>query len=160
VVHLGIKELRKEKAMVKDREYPTGADVGTFGTWYVPVAGGVERVQALLIGTASTKQERHTHAGDQVADSRPCPACRWFEVRIFAHGFGETGYTVHTAGMSDLPGESDRGRAQSARDAFEAVHLLSSPGDGGRRFLSAPVRDALEQAALTDAAVSAALREW
>lgn len=146
--------------MVKDREYPDMSYVGTWGTFQVPGESGLESVRARLIGLASTRQDRHTHAGDRVADSRPCPACRWFEVRVFQHGFGETGYTVATAGMSDLPGETDRGRVQSARDAFEAVHLLSSPGDGGRRFLSAPVRDALEQASGIDPDTSTALREW
>lgn len=146
--------------MVRDREYPGPSDVGIFGTWTVPVEGGTERVQALLIGTASTRQTRHSHAGEHVPDRRPCPACRWFEVRIFEHGFNQTGYTVATTGASDIPGESDRGRVQYARDAFEAVHMLSSPGDGANRFLSAPVRDALEQAARTDQAVAEALRAW
>jgi hypothetical protein len=145
-----------------EHHFPGPEDVGQYATnWTVPVDGGTEDVhRAQLIGSARTKQDRHTHGGDFVTDSRPCPACRWFEVLIFLHGFGETGYSVHTSGVSNVPGEDDRGRVQRARDAFEAVHLLSSPGSGGRRFLSAPVRDALEQAALTDAPTAEALREW
>lgn len=146
--------------MAKNREYPDASCVGMWGTWKVPGAGGTETVRAQLVGLASTWQERHTHAGQAVSDSRPCPACRWFEVRVFARGFGETGYVMSTAGMSDLPREDDRGRVQEARDAFEAVHILSSPADGGRRFLSAPVRDALEKAAHWAPEFTAALADW
>lgn len=148
---------------VNKHGYPGVEDIGRRDNWLVPVDDGLTTISATLIGTATTYKDRHTHSGDVVPDDRPCPHCRWFEVRLFADdrpGRSRT-YLVHTGGITSVPGEHDRGRIQQARDAYEAVYVLSSPGRGPHRFLSAPVREALGLAAKNgDEEIARVLREW
>jgi len=144
-------------------EYPEEADVGRTDLWVLPVSSGADSIEfrGLLTGAASTRSDSHSHPGNFVPDRRRCPACRWFETRVFRESAGSGPCLIYNVGMSDVPGEDDRIKWQSARDAYEAVFLMSGTAEEtGRRFLSHVVRRALEQSAEYDPEFKAALARW
>jgi hypothetical protein len=138
--------------------HPEPEDVGTEGSWVIPLSStGTADFAGRLLGFASTRQEVHSHTG-RFTDGRPCTACRWFETAVFATAGSR--YSVLTSGMSNMPGETDRTKLREARDAMEAVFMLSSPGAGRGRFLSKPVQEMLEQAGEQDNGIGTALEQF
>jgi hypothetical protein len=93
-----------------------------------------------------------------VTDSRKCPACRWFEPRIFHETEGEHRYVIYTIGCSDVPGEKDLPRYRFGRDAFEALSVMKTPHPTtGVRSLVGVTRRMFEQAARLDPEIKKAL---
>jgi hypothetical protein len=141
-------------------DYPQPDEVGSTAAWELPLMeGGTLKTTAEFLGMATSQQDVHSHPGDYVPDNRPCPACRWFEQRIFRETGAERRYLIYTISASDLPGEVDRIRFRWAKDAYEAVFVVSVPNQwsAGKRFLPGQVRQTLEMAAERDPGIGEAL---
>lgn len=112
-----------------------------------------------LLGQGTTHRQEHLDLIHDVnsfaAPGERCPACRWFEVRIYAVDAGADdddesgGYYVETVGRSTVPGEVDRRRVRRVFEPRRIVATLVQSKDG-RVFVPLPSRGALEQAADRD----------
>lgn len=141
--------------MTDHLDLPTARHAGERGSWQLPVGreGAVKSIpDATFLGFGTTERSRHINHDDR--DYAPprvkCPACRWYESRLFkVHDSAthSTHYLLHHVGASIVPGEVDLCRYEEAYSAHEVVELLTvRPGpddvDGhGRRrepFLTRP----------------------
>jgi hypothetical protein len=141
--------------------YPQPDEVGEEDTWLLPLDhGGELEVFGVFLGVASARQDKHNHGGRFTPQDRRCPACRWYEPRIFRETDGARRYVLYTLGCSDMPGETDRPRYRYASDAHEAIFTMSTP-KGDTRFLTAPARSLFEMAARRDDEIRQALEnQW
>lgn len=138
--------------------YPQEDEVGESDTWRLPLLSDKELVfEGDFLGVASARQDRHNHAGDFAQKGRRCPACRWYEPRIFK--IKDTGkYLLYTLGCSEVPGEIDVPRYRYAVDAFEAVfNMATHDSEKSTRFLTTPARMMFLMAAEHDPAIADAL---
>lgn len=112
-----------------------------------------------FIGLGSTFRPthyRHPHTMFMESGSGyRCNRCRWFELRIF-YDNDQTGYLLHFAGRSMVPGEIQRYRIERALTAYELIEIMSGKAAHGQQsrndpdfvpHLTAPGRRALSQAA-------------
>lgn len=110
---------------------PDAEDVGVRRAWDIPVGrnGDVEEEpDATFIGFATTQLSRHVSHPD--SDFAPqgvkCPACRWYETRLFrVHDGDRQRYILHHAGGSRVPGEVYFFRYDEAFSAREVIELLT-----------------------------------
>jgi len=155
-------------------------------------------IRGRMLGFGSSQSDYHTHplntppptgaGGPSVRDatvatststSTRCPACRWFEARIFAvdaelspddvctcdvppdavdhehapHCGEEPArarYLVLTYGRTVVDGEHQRRRAVWTNSTFEVIEVLTQRAQGGEKFIPAPAARALAQAAALD----------
>lgn len=140
--------------------YPQEDEVGDSLRWDLPLNHGGLEFEGIFLGVASARQDRHAHGGEFTPPGRRCPACRWYEPRIFRETTGAHRYVLYTLGCSDLPGETDRPRYRYAADAYEAIFIMSTP-KGDTRFLTSPAMRMFEMAAVRDDEIEEALaRQW
>jgi hypothetical protein len=151
-----------ETIMITDERradlYPQPDEVGESDTWSLPLMQGKTlEIDAAFLGVASARQDKHNHAGTFAPKGRRCPACRWYEPRIFK--VTETGkYLLYTLGCSNLPGEVDVPRYRYAADAHEAIfNMATNDAEHGTRFLTTPAKMMFLMAAQHDATLAAAL---
>jgi hypothetical protein len=139
-----------------------------------------------LIGFATSQRENHSHPSRD-EDGGPiyvapggdrCPACRWFEVRIFlvsreyqddctcdappgndvthAEDCGavpaRARYLVLTYGLTLVPNEINKRRASWTNSPYEIIEILTQRGAGGS-FLPATSARVIAQAAVYDAGI-------
>lgn len=133
--------------------------------------GEIIMVRGRLLGFATSHREVHSHetrpnaAGEPTVFAVPgerCPACRWFEVRLFdveteLSPIGEPidrrgRYLVITAGMSVVPGEVIMRRSSWSDSGYEVVELLTQRR-GKHPYLPAPSARVLSQAAAWDSGI-------
>lgn len=111
-------------------DLPTARDVNTRGAWELPVgrAGQVHLLaDATFLGFGSTERTKHTnHASDYATPGVKCPACRWYESRLFkVHDEHAHHYVVHHVGASVVPGEVYLHRYEDAWSAHEVIELFT-----------------------------------
>lgn len=138
--------------------YPQENEIGDTDVWDLPLLHGKElTINAMFIGVASARQDKHNHAGRFAPAGRRCPACRWYEPRIFK--ITETGkYLLYTLGCSDLPDEVDVPRYRYATDAHQAIFdMATHDPEKNTRFLTTPAKMMFLMAADHDAAIAEAL---
>lgn len=138
--------------------YPQEDEVGEADVWHLPLMHGKTiDVDGTFLGVASARQDKHNHAGEHAPQGRRCPACRWYEPRIFKiEGNGK--YLLYTLGCSDLPDEIDVPRYRYATDAFEAIfNMATHDAEKNARFLTTPARLMFLMAAEHDEAIADAL---
>lgn len=138
--------------------YPQEDEVGETDNWHLPLLNGKTiDIGASFLGVASARQDKHNHPGDHAPKGRRCPACRWYEPRIFKiEGTGK--YLLYTLGCSDIPGEIDVPRYRYATDAFEAIfNMATHDPEKQVRFLTTPARMMFLMAAQHDPAIADAL---
>jgi hypothetical protein len=137
--------------------YPQPDEVGESDTWHLPLKSGTLDFDATFLGVASARQDKHNHEGEHAPKGRRCPACRWYEPRIFK--IADNGkYLLYTLGCSDIPGEIDVPRYRYAADAFEAIfNMATHDPDKNTRFLTTPAKMMFLMAAEHDDAVADAL---
>lgn len=138
--------------------YPTPDEVGEEDTWHLPLLrAGTLDLDAVFLGVASARQDRHNHPGEFAPADRRCPACRWYEPRIFR--ISDSGkYLVYTLGCSDMPGEVDVPRYRYAADAYEVIFNMSTIDEvTGNRFLTIPAKQMFLMAAEHDPDIAEAL---
>lgn len=141
--------------------YPQDDEVGETDIWDLPLEHDKDlEVRGIFLGVASARQDKHNHGGDFTPPGRRCPACRWYEPRIFRETGSERRYVLYTLGCSNMPGETDRPRFRFAADAHEAIFIMSTP-KGDTRFLTAPAMKMFEMAAGHDIEIKKALdQQW
>lgn len=140
--------------------YPQPDEIGDHDTWHLPLLHeGTLDLDAVFLGVASARQDKHNHAGEFADRGRRCPACRWYEPRIFR--VGDSGkYLMYTLGCSDVPGEVDVPRYRYAADAHEAIfNMATHDSEKSTRFLTTPARMMFLMAAEHDRAIAEALLE-
>jgi len=127
-------------------------------TYSLPTPDDSVELTGQLIGYASSQRFRHSnHPNTHAAKGEKCPACRWFEARIFRlQESNPSGvYAVHTQGPSLVPDEIVKCRLSYAQSGYEVVELLTV-----RRvneiFLPAASSRALSQAAAFDEGIETA----
>lgn len=146
-------------------DLPTLDRVGLIETWTLPAAQNTQvTFDGKLLGAVSSRRPFHdkSHEGRAYAGrGEQCGACRWFEPRIFRevipdkkYGFSPAKttpgrYLVHFAGMSIVPGETNRLRHEWAVSPHEVVELLTTRHDRDV-FLTIPAARVLSQAANFD----------
>lgn len=138
--------------------YPQEDEIGDQDTWRLPLQDGkILEIDAVFLGVASARQDKHNHSGEHAPEGRRCPACRWYEPRIFK--VSDSGkYLLYTLGCSDLPGEIDVPRYRYAADAFEAVfNMATHDPEKNTRFLTTPARMMFLKASEHDPALGEAL---
>lgn len=133
--------------------------------WSLEVRDGeMLTVTARLLGFASSRRLEHTHGRTydtgrdhdrpaRDAQASRCPACRWFEIRIFrVDDTRHPGpYLVHSLGPSVVTGERTFVRAEFAQTGYEVIELCTvRRGDRGEPYLPAAAARALSQAAGVD----------
>jgi hypothetical protein len=127
--------------------------------WELPVPSDTEIIHGALLGHASSHRVRHSvHRQNRnfAPKGDKCPACRWFEARIFRlHSHVRATYAVHTLGMTIVPGEFTKCRLALARTGYEVVELLTVRRDDAA-FLPAAASRALSQAAGLDDGIETA----
>lgn len=142
-------------AFLPDREL-----VGETQTWMLPdraASDGNTWVTAQLLGVASSRRDRHSHATELPGPTERCGRCRWFEPRIFLvddrdENLPRGRFLVHFAGRSSLPGETVRGRSLWVRTGFEVIEALTTRrADTESVYLTNPAAQVLAQAAAADA---------
>lgn len=139
--------------------YPQPDEVGESDTWHLPLMGNSQAldVSGTFLGVASARQDKHNHPGRFAPRDRRCPACRWYEPRIFRIE-GNRKYLLYTLGCSDMPGEIDVPRYRYAADAFEAVfNMATHDAEHNTRFLTTPAKMMFLMAAEHDEAIADAL---
>jgi hypothetical protein len=140
--------------------YPQPDEVGEEFDLDLPLEHGSLPVHGVFLGVASARQDKHNHAGEFTPGGRRCPACRWYEPRLFRETAPPRRYVLYTLGCSNMPGETDRPRYRFAEDAYEAIFTMSTPS-GDTRFLTAPAMALFKMAALHDVEIKEALdRQW
>jgi hypothetical protein len=154
-----------------DPTLPDVQDVGVERDWILPTTDGADAVRFFgrLLGVGSSFRTHHVgHAiGTFAAPGQRCPACRWFEPRIFReltegpHEFDPVvagQYVVHFAGRTSVPGETTRSRHEYVSGPFEVIELLTTRriNDGREPYLTAPAARVLAQAAGHDRDIRAA----
>ncbi len=125
----------------------------------IDVQNPVYRFNGDFLGLGSTFRPthfRHPHSTFMESGSGlKCNRCRWFELRIF-YDNDQTGYLLHFAGRSMVPGEIQRYRFERALTAYELIEIMSGKAAHGQQsrndpdfvpHLTAPGRRALSQAA-------------
>ena len=137
--------------------YPQEDEIGDEGAWDLPLQDGKAlEIDAVFLGVASARQDKHNHSGDHAPAGRRCPACRWYEPRIFKVNGGK--YLLYTLGCSDMPGEIDVPRYRYATDAYEAIfNMATHDPEKNTRFLTTPARMMFLMAAESDPAIADAL---
>jgi hypothetical protein len=147
-------------------ELPTVESVGLIDTWRFPVGADVGMsLYGKLLGVVSSRRPIHDKSHEGRAYARrgdQCGACRWFEPRIFREIYDECEpvsnpsqshlgrYLIHFAGMSIVPGETNRLRFEWAVSPHEVIELLTTRHDRSV-FLTIPAARVLAQAANFDA---------
>jgi hypothetical protein len=156
-------------------DVPAVDALNTENEWDLEVRDGQRMlVVGRLLGFASSRRTDHTHGRTydtgreydrpaRDAQASRCPACRWFEIRIFhvsgvdaeptgEHQSGFPGpYLVHSLGPSVVLGERTFVRAEFARTGYEVIELCTvRRGDRGEPYLPAAAARALSQAAGVD----------
>jgi hypothetical protein len=116
----------------------------------VPTRDGEVEVEGELLGEVSTHQGVHAHEGPAPVpgSGRRCSACRWTQIWILDDEDADE-YVVVVSGMSNVPGETTRGRVVRTASPTWAVDCLRR-APGGRLTLPEPAREALAQAADLD----------
>lgn len=155
----------RKDAVTTRLELPTGRDAGRRGEWEIPVGrdGQLRTLDdATFLGFGSTERSRHQNHPDSDfgAPGVKCPACRWYESRLFrVHDENPHHYLIHHVGASAVPGEVDWCRYEEAFSAHEVVELFTvrpNPDDvdgrGRQRtpFLTRPGAHVLAVAAAHD----------
>lgn len=138
--------------------YPQEAEIGDEGAWDLPLQDGKTlEIDAVFLGVSTARQDKHNHSGEHVPEGRRCPACRWYEPRLFK--ISDSGkYLLYTLGCSDLPGEIDVPRYRYAADAFEVIfNMATHDPRKNTRFLTTPARMMFLAAADHDPAIADAL---
>ena len=138
--------------------YPQPDEVGDRFIWELPLLHDKTlEIEAVFLGVSTARQDKHTHSGEFTPKGRRCPACRWYEPRIFK--VTESGkYLLYTLGCSDLPGEVDVPRYRYAADAFEAIfNMATHDPEKNTRFLTTPARIMFLMAAEHDEGIADAL---
>lgn len=138
--------------------YPQPDEIGDCLVWELPLLHDKTlEVEAVFLGVATARQDKHTHGGEFTPKGRRCPACRWYEPRIFK--VTESGkYLLYTLGCSDLPGEVDVPRYRYAADAHEAIfNMATHDAEKNTRFLTTPARMMFLIAAEHDKSIADAL---
>jgi hypothetical protein len=139
--------------------YPQPDEVGETDVWELPTMNGTIFVEGTFLGSATSQQESHSHAGETVPDDRKCPRCRWFEPRIFWEQ-DRSRYVLYTIGCSDVPGEVDFIRFRFGRDAHEAITSMMTPHPvTGVRGIVGVTKRMFEEAAKHDTHLLSALTE-
>jgi len=138
--------------------YPQPDEVGESDTWRLPLVQEKElELNAEFLGVASARQDKHNHSGEFAPKGRRCPACRWYEPRIF-RVIATGKYLLYTLGCSNLPGEIDVPRYRYAADAHEAIfNMATHDAEKGTRFLTTPAKMMFLMAAENDPAIAEAL---
>lgn len=139
-------------------DLPGPADAGRTGEWRLPVADGDEQmiVTGRFLGVGSSARRAHSeHVGRFARVGERCPACRWFEARIFRFGEEADGdYVVYNVGQSAVPGETPRYTLRRVATAEEVVDFLttrrSGSGDLVSVTISLPAEVVLSQASHHD----------
>lgn len=141
--------------------YPQADEVGDDLEWNLPLEhGSTLLVSGIFLAVASARQDKHNHGGAFTPPGRRCPACRWYEPRLFRETTGARRYVLYTLGCSEMPGESDRPRYRYGADAYEAIFTMSTP-KGDTRFLTGPAMALFRMAAERDDEIREALtRQW
>lgn len=83
--------------------------------------------------------------------SRRGSSPRWFEVAIYRTAAGN--YVVAGAGVSSVPGETDRRWAVHCHTGQEVVQALTRRDDDNVEYLTRTAREALTDAAETDVGI-------
>lgn len=137
--------------------YPQPDEVGESDTWHLPLAHETLDLSGTFLGVASARQDKHNHPGKFAPKGRRCPACRWYEPRIFrVDGNGK--FLLYTLGCSDIPGEIDVPRYRYATDAHEAIfNMATHDPEKNTRFLTTPARMMFLMAAEHDPSIAEAL---
>lgn len=137
--------------------YPQPDEVGESDTWHLPLMHGDLDLTGTFLGVASARQDKHNHAGRFAPKGRRCPACRWYEPRIFrVEGNGK--FLLYTLGCSDIPGEVDVPRYRYAADAHEAIfNMATHDPEKNTRFLTTPAKMMFLMAAEHDETIADAL---
>lgn len=137
-------------------ELPGEAQAGDYGTWTLPIADGESEslvITGRFLGVGSSRRSTHVgHPGTpfQRVGGR-CPACRWFEPRIFRVDDGPPGarYLIFYVGQSRVPNEVPRVRYEWVLSPHEVIEALTTRRDG-EAFLTLPAGRVLAQAATFD----------
>lgn len=151
---------------------PDRDDVGIIDVWEISSKGSVVEFNGKFIAFASSGWDSHNpnvHGPGEFAprpgpkrrfvqrdDAPPtpkCPACRWFEVRIFREYEGKKPgrYIVHKTGMTIVPGEipfTGHEWFPAATDVLEALTIRPSRGEP---FITRQSAQAMAMAAGQDA---------
>lgn len=137
--------------------YPQPDEAGEHDTWVLPLLDGELEITGTFIGVASARQDKHSHSGPAAPPETRCPACRWYEPRVFR--IDETGkYLLYTLGCSDIPGETDIPRYRYAANAHEVIfNMATQHEESGTRFLTTPARLMFRMAANHDPDIAEAL---
>lgn len=155
-------------------DLPTAEAAGERAAWVLPVgrSGGTHTVNdATFLGYGSTERSRHkNHDGSEFAPQGvKCPACRWYESRLFklhppaSAGTGTDNgssrrqhYLIHHVGASNVPGEVDLCRYEETYSAHGVVEAFTVRPHSGKPFLTRPGALVLAGAAAHDNEVETA----
>jgi hypothetical protein len=129
---------------------------------------GPVTVHGLLLGQGSSRSNLHSHINDVAAPGQKCKACRWSEVKIIRlthHNEERLGaYIVHTAGLSNVPGEMQKVRLVRTDDAASVISALIvrkfDRGELCESFITRPAQDALDDAADNDEKFQLVFDQW
>lgn len=146
---------------------PDASLVNSAETWSLPTEDGLASITfyGRLLGLTTTQRPRHTHVGDHAEPKVKCGACRWFAPRIFREILTDRDtkdrpgrFLIHYAGMTTVPGESDRSRYVWVEGAHAVIEQLTTRNWPGRvePFMTAPAARVLAQAASFDTELEAA----
>lgn len=111
----------------------------------------------VLLGTGSSRSDRHTHEGEFLAPGTRdatgrklrCQACRWEQADIYGVDDEDDSYVVHVVGHSIVPGEVPYVKNVFTSSIFTVLETLVVRNANGP-FLPAPARTALAEAAQDD----------
>lgn len=138
--------------------YPQPDEVGDIAIWVLPTMQGNVEVDGTFLGSATSRQDSHSHPGDFVTDDRKCARCRWFEPRLFRESGPVNRYVMYTIGCSEVPGERDLIRFRYGRDAYETIATMKTPHPvTGERGIVGVTKRMFDQAAEFDTELKAAL---
>lgn len=145
--------------METDVMLPGSGEVGATDIWHLPIPEGDATpdgrmaIEATFLGMSSSYQpghmrrSLHNHPDFEYAPKRVrCPACRWFESRIFRETGGRRRFLVYNTGQSSVPGESARIRYEWCRNAHEVLEVLVTQEPGVDPCFTSPARRVLGQA--------------
>lgn len=106
----------------------------------IPHGDQLVRFEGELLGAASSEDFAKSQ-GRQ----------RWHEVRVYRTIDGQ--YVVEKVGRSEIPGETDRSTVHHSNTARGAIECLQTIDADGVVYMTYVARNAVKQAALTDAEV-------
>lgn len=113
---------------------------------------GDEEVSGHVLGQASSRRLRHTHAGRWPDTGTRCSACRWTKITILYDDDAsqERRYIVVSEGMSVLPGERTLGKVERTSSPLWVIECLHRRNREKQTYLSLVARSAILNAAEQD----------